>query len=85
MTEEEAWKTLQAKFSHIGGDLETRIIPYECTGGYAVISPVDDFPDLWFILTEYDQNIFEALGTIASVPPVVKLAPAAVNSSPPTS
>lgn len=75
MTESEAHKTIRVKENHIGGHLEASIIRYACPGGFAVVVPVPDHPDLWYILTGYDVNIFEDLGAAAAAPPIVRLFP----------
>lgn len=52
-----------------------KVVPYDCDGGYAVAHPVEDH-DLWFILTDWDVNIREAIRTISIASyayPLVKL------------
>jgi hypothetical protein len=81
MIREDAQRTLQVGARHIGGDLDVKMIPYDCPGGFAVISPVPDQPDLWYILTGYHVNIFEDLEAAFSAPPVVRLPRDAVVAS----
>jgi hypothetical protein len=69
----QAQQTLAAANRHIGGQLELKLVRYDCPGGIAVAAAVEGHPDLWYVLTEYHVNIFEDLGAIAAAPPVVRL------------
>lgn len=73
MTKQEARETVRIGGMHLGGNVSLRIVPYACSGGFAVVIPVVGQADLWFLLVEYSVNIFEDLGAAAAAPPVVRL------------
>lgn len=75
MTRKEALQTVRARDRHTGREMKLRVISFACPGEYAVVSPVDDHADLWYIITDYHVNVFEDLEGIVAAPPVVHLFP----------
>ena len=58
---------------HVYGELGLRVIEYACPGGFAVVMPVYDQSDLWFILTDDDVHSYENIRAAVEAPPITRM------------